>query len=381
MMNGLHGMKRKYLILGVLTFLCLLGTGYYAWTLYDAHCKQVTEWNEGAKAAFEEALWIEVNKRAEVPIYSYSSGENGMTTLNAKIPDSVSAMTEGGLKKYKIERDKYERSLIKETRQRVRLSTLFSKYQLSVDTLAFQWNNILSEKQIPVSNQLRYIYTDWKLQNDTVYSIADEQLSHLDSLTVKYLGFRCEHELTVFVSYSYWTNSIMPTDWCVLLFPWILIVLLNFYYPQLATFAKGKLIHEKVIEKTVEVEKEIIVEKEIHVVDVQMNKVGIFNLPDGTIFNSIVGTLTKDGVQQRLQPQSVSLLKLFLDKENRQLTSDDICMKLWGDTSLSYRLHSAISRLRNDLKAIKSELFVSCSYGVYELKSPISSKIIKTNPN
>lgn len=135
------------------------------------------------------------------------------------------------------------------------------------------------------------------------------------------------------------------------------------------------------IEKTVEVEKEIIVEKEIHVVDVQMNKVGIFNLPDGTIFNSIVGTLTKDGVQQRLQPQSVSLLKLFLNKENRQLTSDDICMKLWGDTSLSYRLHSAISRLRNDLKAIKSELFVSCSYGVYELKSPISSKIFKTNPN
>ena len=374
-------MKRKYYILGFLVTLCLLGTSYYAWTLYDAHCKQVAEWNEGAKAAFEEALWIEVNKRAEVPIYSYSSGENGMTTLNAKITDSVSAMTEGGLKKYKIERDKYERSLIKETRQRGRLSTLFSKYQLSVDTLAFQWNNILSEKQIPVSNQLRYIYTDWKLQNDTVYSIADEQLSHLDSLTVKYLGFRCEHELTVFVSYSYWTNSIMPMDWCVLLFPWILLVLLIFYYPLLETFAKRKLTYEKVIEKTVEVEKEIIVEKEIHVVDVQMNKVGIFNLPDGTIFDSIVGTLTKDGVQQRLQPQSVSLLKLFLDKENRQLTSDDICMKLWGDTSLSYRLHSAISRLRNDLKAIKSELFVSCSYGVYELKSPISSKIFKTNPN
>ena len=284
-------MKRKYLILGVLAALCFIGTGYYAWTLYDAHRKQVAEWNEGAKAAFEEALWLEVNKRAEIPIFSYSSGENGMTTLNAKIPDSVSAMTEGGLKKYKIDRDKYERSLIKETRQRVRLSTLFSKYQLSVDTLVFHWNNILSEKQIPVSNQLRYIYTDWKLQNDTVYSTADEQLSHLDSLTVKYLGFRCEHELAAFVSYSYWTNTIIPTDWCVLMFPWIFLVLLIFYYPQLETFTKRKLTQEKVIEKTVEVEKEIIVEKEIHVVDVQMNKVGIFNLPDGTIFDSIVGTL------------------------------------------------------------------------------------------
>ena len=58
-------MKRKYYILGVLATLCLLGTGYYAWMLYDAHCKQVAEWNEGAKAAFEEALWLEVNKRAE----------------------------------------------------------------------------------------------------------------------------------------------------------------------------------------------------------------------------------------------------------------------------------------------------------------------------
>ena len=67
-----NGMKRKFYIFGVLAALCLLGTGYYAWTLYDAHCKQVAEWNEGAKAAFEEALWMEVNKRADIPIPNYS---------------------------------------------------------------------------------------------------------------------------------------------------------------------------------------------------------------------------------------------------------------------------------------------------------------------
>ena len=61
-------MKTQHYILGVLAILCLLCTGYYAWTLYDAHRKQVAEWNEGAKAAFEEALWLDVNKRAEVPI-------------------------------------------------------------------------------------------------------------------------------------------------------------------------------------------------------------------------------------------------------------------------------------------------------------------------
>ena len=74
-------MKRKYYILGLLATLCLLGTSYYAWTLYDAHRKQVAEWNEGAKAAFEEALWMEVDKRAEVPFTHSSNGQRLVSLL------------------------------------------------------------------------------------------------------------------------------------------------------------------------------------------------------------------------------------------------------------------------------------------------------------
>ena len=367
-------MKTKYYILGVLTILCLLGTGYYAWTLYDTYRKQMAEWNEGAKAAFEEALWMEVNKRAEIPMYSYSIGEEGVITLKERIPDSVSVITVNGGRKYKINRYKYDNSLIKETRERTGLSTLLRLYPLSIDSLSAYWNNSLSEKQMPVRNQLRYVYTDLELQNDTVYSIADKQLSGLDSLTVKYLGFRCEHELVAFVSYPYWLLGLSMGNYCLLLMPWILLMLLFVCYPKLESLAQQKMTHEKVIEKMVEVEKEVIVEKEIYMVDVQMNKVGIFHLPDGTVFDSLVGTLTKDRVQQRLQPQSVSLLKLFLRKEDRQVTSDEICMKLWGDTGYADRLRSAISRLRNDFKAVKSELVVNCSSGVYELIFPISSK-------
>lgn len=367
-------MKAKYYILGALTILCLLGTGYYAWTLYDSYRKQISEWNEGAKAAFEEALWMEVNKRAEVPIYHYSFGEEGMTTLKEKIPDSVSVITVNGGRKYKINRYKYDNSLIKETRKRTGLSTLLKLYPLSIDSLYAHWDYILSEKQKPVDKQLRYVYTNLELQNDTVYAITDKHMSGLDSLTVKYLGFRCEHELVAFVSYPYWLFCLSMGDYCMLLLPWILLMLLFVGYPKLESLEQQKMTHEKVIEKTVEVEKEVIVEKEIYMVDVQMNKVGIFHLPDGTVFDSFVGTLTKDGVQQRLQPQSVSLLKLFLRKEDRQVTSDEICMKLWGDTGYADRLRSAISRLRNDFKAVKSELVVNCSYGVYELIFPISSK-------
>ena len=186
-----------------------------------------------------------------------------------------------------------------------------------------------------------------KLQNDTVFSSFDKRFSRLDSLVVKYLGFRCEHEITAYISHSNWFLSLTRINGCILLLPWLLLVLLFISYPNLEEWVQRKMIHEKIVEKTVQV------------VDVQMDKAGIFQLPDGTIFDSIAGLLDKDGVQQRLQPQSVS--------------SEEICMKLWSDTGYTYRLHSAISRLRNDLKAVKSELLVSCSYGLYELKLPISS--------
>ena len=150
----------------------------------------------------------------------------------------------------------------------------------------------------------------------------------MDSLTVKYLGFRCEHEITAYVSHPNWLFSLTRIDGCILLLPWLLLVLLLISYPNLEVWVQCKMIHEKIVEKTVQVEKKVIVEKEVHVVDVQIDKAGIFQLPDGTIFDSIAGLLDKGGVQQRLQPQSVSLLKLFINKEGHQLTSEEICMKL-----------------------------------------------------
>ena len=355
-------MKRKYYILGVLATLCLLGTGYYAWMLYDAHCKQVAEWNEGAKAAFEEALWLDVNKRAEVPIYSSSSGEHGMTTLKERVPDSVFVTSALGRKGYRIERYKYENSLIKERMRRGQLGVLLEKYPLSIDTLSVLWNSILLEKEITVGNQLRYIYTDWELQNDTVYSMVDEQLSHSDSLTVKYLGFRCEHELTAYVSYPSWLHGLTRYDGCVLLLPWLFWLLLFICYPKLEVFVLRKVTNEKVIEK------EVIVEKEIHVADVQINKADVYQLPDGSLFDSFSGTLVKDGISKQLPPQSVLLLKLFLRKDNHRLSTNEIEQELWNGQGSADKIHKAIQRLRSELKKSSSDLVVKNVNGDYELK-------------
>lgn len=363
-------MNRKLYILGVLAALCLLGTGYYAWTLYDAHRKQVAEWNEGAKAAFEEALWMEVNKRADIPVYHSSKREEGKTTLNDVFQDTIFITSPWGRRGYHIDPVRYERSIVKDADKRGLLGALLYEFPLSVDTLAMHWEVNLSDRKIPAQRMVRYIYTDWDLHNDTTCSVFE---GRLDSLTVNYLGFRCEHELTAFVSYPHWLHDLTYGDSCILLLPWILLVLLFVYYPKLETLAKRKLVHKEVIEKTV------VVEKEIHVADVAMDKTDVIRLPDGTLLNPFSGSLNKDGLQQRLQPQSVSLLKLLLSKDDYRATSDEICIKLWGDAKYSYRLHSAVTRLRNDLKAVKSELIVGCSYGVYELKSPISSNI--SNPN
>jgi len=366
-------MKRKFYIFGVLAALCLLGTGYYAWTLYNAHCKQMAEWNEGAKAAFEEALWMEVNKRAEVPFYSYSSEEKGITTLKDWIPDSVFIISALGRVGYRIERYQYDNSLIKETRKRARLSALFTEYPLSVDTLLVYWDSLLFANQIPVKSQVRYVYSDLGLQNDTVYS-NEIQTKSEDSLTVKYMGFRCEHEVTAFISYPLGLSALSWKDKYIALIPWGILLLLYFLYSHLEAFVRRKFVRVKVVEKTIEVEKEVVVEKKVHLANVQIEKAQTFELPDGTIFDAFVCTLEKDGFQQRLQPQSVSLLKLFLRKQNHQLTSDEICIKLWGDVTHTDRLYSAIRRLRSDLKKVKSELFIESSYGLYELKFPISSK-------
>lgn len=354
-------MKRKYYILGTLALLCLLGTGYYAWTLYDAHCKQVAEWNEGAKDAFEEALWMEVNKRAETPIYHYSHEQSDMKTLNSIIPDTVRVMTPGGFLKYKIERRKYDLSLIKDTEKRALLGALLDTYPFSINTLMIQWDSLLTDRQIPGRGQIRYIYTDWELRNDTVCS---NPMKNVDSLMVTYLGFRCEHELVAYTSYPSWISSLSFSKCCRLFFPIILLGILFVCYDFLEKFFRRKLVKEKVVER------------EIHVADVAITQAKVYQLPGGSLFDSLAGTLKKGEIINTLPPQSVILLRLFLRKENHHLSSAEIEQELWNGNGSIDKLHKAMQRLRADLKKVSSEVVIKNVNGDYELKSPIPSSIL-----
>ena len=348
-------MKTKVGILSALAALCLLGTGIYAWALHDAHLKQVEEWKESAKTAFEEALWMEVDKRSEIPIFRSLNGEKGVTTLKERIPDSVFITSKLGRRGYRIELFRFENSLLKENVGRYLLTTLLEIQPLSVDTLLMDLDSLLMEKQIPLQTQIRYIYTDEELKNDTMYAHADSRLQ-LDSLTVKYMGFRCEHEVMAFVAFPQWLQGLSWGAWFGLVLPWVAWVLLLVFYAPVEAYFRRKFVSEKVVEK------------EIHVADVSIDKAQVYQLPDGSLFDSFSGTVTRGDSTYTLPPQSALLLRLFLRAKNHRLSTVEIEQELWNGNGSTDKIYKVIQRLRVELKKVPLDLVIKNVNGDYELK-------------
>ena len=351
-------MKQRTIILGIGALIALAVSGVYGMRLYGKSCRQVEEWNEVAKATFDEALWMEVDKRSSISFYHATSSSGGMTTLQKRIPDTVRVMTPMGFRKFKIDRYKYDHSLIQETEKRGLVGTLLFISPLSVDTLAMRWDSLLVNNQVLARNRIRYIYTDEELQNDTVFTAKRGKPT--DSLTVRYLGFRCEHELVGYVSYPFWLSLLSLSEWGFLLLPWCVWGLLFAFYAPLERFIRKKLIREKVVEK------------EVHVADVPIEKAKIYQLPDGTVFDTFAGTLVRGREKTSLSPQSVNLLKLFVRTSDYRVTAEDIDSHLWNGKGSKEQLRNAISRLRKEMKTVLSTLTIQNEGGIYELKNPHS---------
>ena len=188
-----------------------------------------------------------------------------------------------------------------------------------------------------------------------MFSLSDNHLN-FDSLTVSYLGFRFEHEFTGYISYPYWISSLTHKDIFRLLLPWTFIGLLLFIYSPLVVFIEQKFVKEKIIEK------------EIHVADVTIDKAKIYQLPDGSLFDSFAGTITKEDFVHTLPPQSALLLKLFLRKENHRLSTAEIEQELWNGSGTIDKIHKVIQRLRAELRKVSPELTIKNVNGDYELK-------------
>ena len=351
-------MKQRTVILGIGVLIALAVSGIYGMRLYGNYCRQVAEWNEVAKTTFDEALWIEVNKRSSISFYHASSSSGGMTTLQKRIPDTVRVMTPMGFRKFKIDRYKYDHSLIQETERRGLVGALLFISPLSVDTLAMRWDSLLVSNQVLAGNRIRYIYTDEDLQNDTAFAARKGRVA--DSLTVRYLGFRCEHELVGYVSYPFWLSLLSLSEWGFLMLPWCVWGLLFAFYVPMERFVRKKFVHEKVVEK------------EVHVADVPIEKAKIYQLPDGTVFDTFAGTLIRGEGKTSLSPQSVNLLKLFVRTSDYRATAEEIDSHLWNGKGSKEQLRNAITRLRKEMKAVLSTMTIQNEGGIYELKNPHS---------
>ena len=347
-------MKQRTIILGIGALIALAVSGVYGLRLYGNYCRQVAEWNEVAKTTFDDALWMEVNMRSSAPFYHYSSGRQGVMSLERRIPDTVRVMTATGSRKFKIDRFRYDHSLIQETEKRAMTAFLLTKYPLFVDTLVMRWDSLLVNNQVLAKNRIRYIYTDEELQNDTVFTAKKGQT--MDSLMVRYLGFRCEHELVGYVSYPFWLSFLSVTEWGFLLSSWWVWGLLFVFYAPMERFIKKKLVREK----------------EVHVADVPIEKAKVYRLPDETVFDTFAGTLVRGEEKTSLSPQSVYLLKLFVRTSHYRATTEEIDSRLWYGKGSKEQLRTAIFRLRKDLKAVHSALVIQNERGIYELKNPHS---------
>lgn len=349
-------MKNKRYIFLLIILICLMVTGYNLWRLYGNYQSDVLLWKKEAEALFEKALLVELEKRGNIPVKIKSSEQAETSVLNESYPDTVVVAI--GQKHYWFAIPKYktENSLMKDMKRRTIQGILLEKYPVSVDTVVHVWDSLLVRRQLPSHVGVRYTYTNVEENVDTSFSPKNFFSLAMDSLTVRYMGARCEYEFTGYVGVPALGKVLAIGDWLVLIIPWILFGgIIAFYGVFLRIFVKEK-----------------VVEKEIHLADVPLEKAKLYKLPDGILFDTLACSLRKGDSVHNISPQSVNLLKLFLRNDFYRISAEEIDKGLWNGRGSNDQLRNAIYRLRKDLKSAGAMLVIQNVNGIYELKVPDS---------
>lgn len=360
-------MKNIAIALSIGVLICLFITGGYSVALYRNAIEKLPEWKKSVRESFVNALQIEVKKRGNIPVDMIVANPTEISTLEEPKPDSVYIASKHGNFFYKISQEKFANSIIKDRSKRILLSILLEKHPISVDTLNQNWDSLLLAKKIVANTYIRYSITDLLKHTTTTYSNKYKQNQQTDSLTSCYMGYRCEAEATGFVSYQWW-KMIDWWQWILLFLPWGCLCTFILVYGRLVSFFRKRFREKEIVIE----EKEVIVEKEIHVADVKTEKVEIYKLEDGTSFDSIKKVLHNGDKEKNVVPQIANLLTLFLKAENLCLTEDQIYREMWSGDRDSGRLSTLISRLRKTLEGISSLIVFYDNKGTYQLKMPDS---------
>lgn len=352
----------KKTITRILAVICTLFTLGYTYDLYQNYARQEEAWNELARKAFMEAIDIEIEKRSDIPVRITSSENPDSQTLGMPNPTSVKVINQYGERDYKIPTYKFEHSYIKENGKRIMLSILLEEHPIAIDTLRLRWDSLLTMRQIKANTYVRCISTDLLEHNDTLYDSPRKIPSQTDSLLSVYMGYRCEIELTGYISHP-WQSILTLKNITVLLFPWACCVFIFLFFERLKQFFRPA-------PQKIEIEKVIEVEKVIYVANEVKGKIDGYKLEDGTYLNVINRELQgTDGKVTSVSPQVCIMLSLFFKAPAHRISMNEAIKHIWETASETdtAKFHRLLRLTRNALKEVTSFSIIHEGNGIYIL--------------
>lgn len=359
-----HKMDKKKEDLKLLLVYAVIGiiaAGTTGWFLYQNRMKF---WKEQACAAFRVALMEELQKRKEVETYYAFSGNMSLPidSIDSKMePITVSMESEYGKKDFVIPYEKHIHNIERSSSLRALYSYVLERFPLKADSLNAVWGNLLSEMGFYGKTIVRVVVTDWWERENCAYSDDSLLVAKSDSLTSKYLGYRCEVGTTGYMYYPWWTTLTIKDKilLCALVFCCCLLFFIQEYIVKAYRYCFVR-------------EVTVVVEKEIPVVMVEKNQAHIYQLEDDLRFDTGVAMLIRRDARVQLTAMPAKLLQVFLEAENRRLSVNEIMELLWSGNAVdSARVYTIIKRLRKELAKI-SDWEITNENGSYQLKNPHS---------
>ena len=346
-----------YVVIGV------IAAGTTGWFLYQ---NRMRFWKEQACDAFRVALMEEMKKRKGIAVYYASSGSVSLPidSMDSKMESVIVPMeSKYGKKDFVIPYEKHIHNIERFSYLRALHSYILEISPLKSDSLNVVWRNLLSKMGIPGKTIVCTAVTDWYGRETRTYSNDSLLVAKSDSLTSKYLGYRCEVGTTAYMYYPWWTTFTIKDK--ILLCVLVLCCCLLFFIQEYIVKAYRYCFVKKVT---------VVVEKEVRVVVVEKNQAHIYQLEDDLRFDTGAGKLIRTDASVKLTPMPAKLLQGFLEAKNNRLSVNEIMELLWpGDAVDAARVYTIINRLRKELAKI-SAWEITNENGSYQLKNPHSNE-------
>lgn len=291
---------------------------------------RIASLNQQVEIAFDEALNQEL------------AGKKLKSKLNIKSSMSLSRagdasaiiyiIGEQGRREYKISPEKHEMNPVKEGSTRILHSFLLDEAPIVPDTLNAIFRCRLEASNVVGKTALRISTTD--TDERTSSCMSSDSLSFISThcLFNRYLGYRCEVGIAVYIAYPWW--HVVGNR---LLFSFAISVLLYFLVTTLI----------KKIRRSSEV-KEVVVTQLVQAVAKEESR--LYQLKENLTFDAERSVLITDKGQVELQSQQCDFLELLLNAPGYELADDVISNHFWpGGVDTVYRLRTAVNRLRKAL--------------------------------